>query len=202
MTAQAESIKRSIDNISAKDTYIQDLRAAVMHRDSVNLAALMELKATMGGYNDADVHIHIDEGVLYVDLSDSLLFGGDSTGYMIAAKAKPVLSRLARVLDDQSEVQFSVEGNTDSLSDAQDSLMNSWDLSVKRAVAVVRVLQNDYHILPTRMTACGRGEYMANRRTRVIIQPALDRLLRVLEHKGGQEPAQAAPASAPAGTGF
>ena len=212
-SAQAESIKRSFDNMSAKDSYIMDLQAALKHRDSVNLAVLMNLKVGLGSFGE-DVNIKLDKGEVHVDLADRLLFNSDSNSvsYMINDKAKGVLGRLARVLNEQPDLEFIVEGNTDSLSLSQDTLLDSWDLSVKRATSVVRMLQNNYSITPMRMTAAGRGEYlpvttndtsegrMANRHTRIIILPQLDPLLRLLEHRQGQG-GSPAPAAATAVSG-
>jgi chemotaxis protein MotB len=204
-SSQAESIKRSLDNIGAKDAYIMDLRAAVSTRDSMNLVVLLDLKATLGAQSGVD--IKLEKGELCVDLSDSLLFNADSNSYMLNVKAKAVLGRLARVMRDQPEAAFEVEGHTDSIAlSALDGAPDNWDISVMRATAIVRALQNDYHIAPTRMTAAGRSEYMpvapndtpegrsANRRTRIIILPQADRLNGLLSHKVGED---ASPVPAP-----
>jgi chemotaxis protein MotB len=207
--AQAESVKKSMDNIGAKDEYIQDLRSAVAHRDSVNLVALMNLKAYLGNQGQ-DVVIKLEKGEVHVDLSDSLLFNGDSTGYTVSEKAKPVLARLAKVLNNQPDIEFMVEGHTDSIPYAQGALFDNWDLSVKRATSVVRILQSQYNVSPARMTAAGRSEYInvasndtpeglaANRRTRIIIFPQLDRLINLLERKQGQAAPPATPTEEPA----
>ncbi len=204
-SAQAESIKRSFDNMSAKDSYIMDLQAALKHRDSVNLAVLMNLKVALGSFGE-DVNIKLDKGEVHVDLADRLLFNSDSNSvsYVVNDKAKAVLGRLARALNEQPDIEFMVEGNTDSISFSQDTLLDNWDVSVRRATAVVRMLQNNYSVTPMRMTAAGRGEYlpvasndtlegrMANRHTRIIILPQLDPLLRLLEHRPGQRGSPAA----------
>ena len=206
-SAQAESIKKSLDNIGAKDMYIQDLQSAIAHRDSVNLVVLLDLKATLGGFGDQDVSIKVEKGIVYVDLSDKILFNSDSNSYTFTDKAKTVLGRLARVLNDQPDIELMVEGHTDSIAYPQDPLLDNWDLSVKRATSIVRVLQHDYNISPARMTAAGRGEYItvasndteegraANRRTRIVILPQLEQLLKVLEHRQGQGNAPASAAS-------
>ena len=195
-SAQAESIKKSMDNMGAKDDYIRDLRSALSHRDSVNLVVVMNLKATLGGFGDQDVKIVVEKGSVYVDLSDSLLFSSDSNSYTLTNKARTVLGRMARALNDQPDIEFMVEGHTDSIAYPQDALPDNWDLSVKRATSVVRVLQNEYHVSPIRMTAAGRSEFVtvapndspegraANRRTRIVILPQLDQLLKVLERRG------------------
>jgi len=193
-SAQAESIQKSLDNIGAKDTYIRNLQSAVSHRDSINLAVLMELKSMLGGFGE-DVKIKVEKGEVYLDLSDKLLFNSDSNSYNIGEKAKGILSRLARVITDQPNIDVLVEGHTDSVYFLQDPLVDNWDLSVKRATSVVRSLQNDYNISPLRMTAAGRGEYgiiagndtpegrAANRRTRVVIIPHAEQLEKLLDHK-------------------
>ncbi|WP_431214010.1 OmpA/MotB family protein [Puia sp. P3] len=146
-SAQAESIKKSIDNINSKDDYLQTLQMAVSRRDSTNLAVLIELKAAMGSLGE-DVHIRVLRGLVNVDFSDKLLFSSDSNSYVFGEKAKQAVGRLARVLNDHPEVSCIVEGNTDSIAYPQDILLDNWDLSVKRATAIVRSLQNDYNISP------------------------------------------------------
>ena len=206
-SSQAESIKKSLDNMGAKDTYLRALQLALSRRDSANLAILMYLKASMGSFGEQDVSIKLEKGTVTVDLSDKILFSSDSNSYVVSDKAKGVLSRLARMFNDQPELEFIVEGHTDSVSYPTDVLPDNWDLSVKRATSVVRMLQNEYHVSPIRMTAAGRSEYVtlaandtpegqaANRRTRIIILPQLDPLLKLLERRQGQaEPAEQAPA--------
>ena len=212
-SSQAESIKRSLDNIGAKDAYIMDLRMAVSHRDSINLVVLLDLKGTIGA--QPGVSIRNEKGTLSLDLADSLLFNSDSNSYTLNDKAKSVLGRLARVLHDQPDIEFVVEGHTDSIApNPQDSASapDNWDLSVRRATSIVRTLQNDYHIAPTRMTAAGRSEYIpvasndtpegraANRRTRIVIIPQADPLTRLLKQKQGEDAPSPAPVQAVSGS--
>jgi len=190
---QAESIKKSLENIGAKDTYIQDLQAALARRDSLNLALVMNLKGVLGNLNDEDINIKIEKGVIYVDISDKMLFNTGS--YVVRDKARDVLGKVAIVLKNQPDIEFMVEGHTDTVPYAQGVLLDNWDLSVKRATSVVRILQTQYQIPPARMTAAGRGEYVSvasndtaegravNRRTRIVILPQLDQFFKLLERK-------------------
>ncbi|HVV71460.1 MAG TPA: OmpA family protein [Verrucomicrobiae bacterium] len=208
--AQAESIKKSIDNMGAQDTYMMALHYAIARRDSVNMALVLELKAAIGGYSDQGLQIKLDQGTVHVDLTDSLLFGGDTTSYTVTDAAKQVLSRMSRVINDQPSVDFTIEGHTDSLTDAQDSLMDSWDLSTKRATAIARLMQTQYRVSPGRITAAGRGEFAAstimdsaqaataNRITRFVFAPQMEEVLRLLEHRQSQPAPTPAPAPAPA----
>src|SRR5579872_2325089 len=72
--AQAESIKKSLDNIGTKDIYIQNLQQELAHKDSLNMALVMNLKGALADVNDQDVNIKVDKGVVYIDISDKLLF--------------------------------------------------------------------------------------------------------------------------------
>ena len=193
--AQAESIKKSLDNIGAKDLYIQGLQSSMARKDSINMNLVMNLKGAIGDLNDGDINVKVDKGVVYVDISDKLLFKSGS--FTITDKAKVVLGKVAKVLAAQPAIEFMVEGHTDSkqLISGGNLMEDNWDLSVKRATTIVRVLQDTYGIDPKRMTAAGRSEYIplvendtpdhraANRRTRIVILPQLDQFFQLLEKK-------------------
>lgn len=191
--AQAESIKKSLENIGAKDLYIQDLQGSIARKDSLNMALVMNLKGAIGNLDDKDINIKVDKGVVYVDISDKLLF--KSASYEVTDRAKTVLGKVAKVLNAQPEIEFLVEGHTDSLPINITGIQDNWDLSVKRATTVVRILQQTYGLDPKRMTAAGRSQYLplasnttaegrsANRRTRIVILPQLDQFFKLLEPK-------------------
>lgn len=191
--SQAESIKKSLDNIGAKDVYIQDLQTAMARKDSLNMALVMNLKGAIGNMNDQDINIKVEKGVIYIDISDKLLFKSGS--YEVTDKAKEVLGKVAMVLKNQSDIEFMVEGHTDNVPFSRGMLLDNWDLSVKRATSVVRILQNKYGLQPDHITAAGRSEYVsvasndspegrtANRRTRIVILPQLDQFFKLLEKK-------------------
>lgn len=191
--AQAESIKKSLDNIGAKDMYIRDLQGSIARKDSLNMALVMNLKGAIGNLDDKDINIKVDKGVVYVDISDKLLF--KSASYDVTDRAKEVLGKVAKVLNNQPDIEFMVEGHTDSLPIRTAGIQDNWDLSVKRATTIVRILQDTYGVDPKRMTAAGRSQYLpladntsaegraANRRTRIVILPQLDQFFKLLETK-------------------
>jgi len=191
--SQAESIKKSLENIGAKDIYIRDLQGSIAHKDSLNMALVMNLKGAIGNLDDKDINIKVDKSVVYIDISDKLLFKSGS--YTVTDKAKEVLGKVAKVLNAQPDIEFLVEGHTDSLSISSPGITDNWDLSVKRATSVVRILQDTYGLDPKRMTAAGRSQYLpvadnstnegraANRRTRIVILPQLDQFFKLLERK-------------------
>lgn len=191
---QAESIRKSMENIGAKDSYIQTLQQQMAHKDSLNMALVMNLKGAIGNLDDEDINIKVDKGVVYIDISDKLLF---TTGkYEVTNQAKTVLGKVATVLKNQPDIEFMVEGHTDNVPlKGSGAMLDNWDLSVKRATAVVRILQKEYGLDPTKMAAAGRGEFKpitdnstkegkaSNRRTRIVILPQLDQFFQLLETK-------------------
>jgi len=196
---QAESIKQSLQNIGAKDAYIQNLQQQMAYKDSLNMVLVMNLKGAIGNMDDQDINIKVDKGVVYIDISDKLLF--KSGKYEVSDMAKVVLGKVAMVLKNQPDIEFMVEGHTDNVAFKGNAvLIDNWDLSVKRATTVVRLLQKEYGLDPMKMAAAGRGEYhpvadnatpegkALNRRTRIVILPKLDQFFQLLEPKkeGGQ----------------
>ena len=188
---QAESIKKSMDNIGAKDVYIQNLQQQMARKDSLNMALVMNLKGAIGNMADEDINIKVDKGVVFIDISDKLLFKSGS--YDVTDRAKEVLGKVALVLKNQPDIEFMVEGHTDNVPFSKGVLVDNWDLSTKRATTVVRLLQKQYGLDPAKMAAAGRSEYhpvssndtnegkSANRRTRIVILPQLDQFFKLLE---------------------
>ena len=197
-SSQAESIKKSLDNIGAKDAYIQGLQTALARKDSLNMVLMMNLKGALNDVNDTDVEIKVEKGVVFISISDKMLFKSGSAE--VTDRATTVLSKVAQVLNSKPEIEFMVEGHTDNVAIKNNCIADNWDLSVKRATSVVRLLQNKFGIDPKRMTAGGRGEFVplqpndtvegksANRRTRIVILPQLDQFFQLLEKPQGTHP--------------
>jgi len=191
---QAESVKRSLENLGAKDAYIQDLQSAMARKDSLNMALVMNLKSALADVNDEDVNIQVEKGVVFISISDKLLFKSGSS--VVSNAAMTVLAKVAKVLNANPQLEILIEGHTDSVPIKNNCIVDNWDLSVKRATSVTRILQNEYGIEPVRMTAGGKSEYTplvsndtaegraSNRRTRIVILPQLDQFFKLLEKKG------------------
>jgi chemotaxis protein MotB len=190
---QSESIKKSLENIGAKDLFIQDLQKEMSRKDSLNMALVLNLKGALKDINDDDVQIKVEGSAVFISISDKMLFRSGS--YEITPKAKEVLGKVAAVIKAQPEVQFMVEGHTDNKPISTGFIKDNWDLSVLRSTAVVRILQKNYGVDPSRMIAAGRSEYVSiqpnttadgrasNRRTRIVILPQLDQFFKLLEPK-------------------
>jgi chemotaxis protein MotB len=190
----AESIKHSLETLSKQYGFIEDLTQKIQTKDSINLALVMNLKRSLTDVNDEDVKIEIREGVVYVSISDKMLFASGSA--RINKTADRVLGKLANVLNNNQDLGIVVEGHTDNVPMGGDCVADNWDLSVLRATSVVRAMTKQYGVAPERLTASGHGEFMpkqdnssaegraANRRTEIIIAPRLDQFFKMVEPEG------------------
>lgn len=186
-----DNIKETLKQLEGKDKYLRLLQAARTKTDSINLALAVNLKKVLkDGIDDEDINIEVDKTVVFINLSDKMLFTTGS--YTINEKAKTTLGKIAKIIETKQDFEVMVEGYTDSLAVSKECIQDNWDLSVKRSLAVVRVLQEQYNIDPNRLIASGRGQYNAlesnataagrakNRRTRIIIMPKLNQFYDLL----------------------
>ncbi|MDB5196232.1 MAG: rane protein, partial [Flaviaesturariibacter sp.] len=150
-TSQAESIRKSLENIGSKDNYIQELQRSLSRKDSLNMALVMNLKSALRDINDTDIEIKVEKSAVYISISDKLLFKSGS--YIVSDAAMTVLGKVAAVLNSKPDIEFLVEGHTDNVPIKGGELLDNWDLSTKRATSVVRILQNQFKLDPRRMTA-------------------------------------------------
>jgi len=185
------NIDKTLSQMEQKDKYINLLRAARTKTDSLNLALALNLtKVLATGIEDQDVEVKVDKTVVMVNLSDKMLFSSGSA--KVTAKANAVLEKIAQIVKSRPELEVMVEGYTDNVAINTDCMTDNWDLSVKRATSVVRVMQQTFNIDPNKLIAAGRGEFNAltsnstpegrtsNRRTRIILMPKLDQLYDLL----------------------
>jgi len=197
-TKGAENLEKSLESLQEKDLTIRKLQDAITRRDSVNLSLVQSLKGVLGNLDDSDIEISVEKGVVFVSISDKLLFSSGS--YNVTAKAKEVLGKVAKVVNNKPDFEFMVEGHTDNVPYRNGVLLDNWDLSAKRATSIVRILQNDFGVDPARMTAAGRSYYIPlvsndtaadrarNRRTRIVVLPKLDQFYSMIE-EGMSDPA-------------
>ncbi len=192
----AESIRKSLDALNEQGKYIKDLNSTIQRKDSINLSLVMNLKRSLADVNDEDVTVEVKKGVVYISISDKLMFASGSS--VINSKAEAVLAKVAKVINDHKDLDILVEGHTDSVPISTDCIKDNWDLSAKRATSVVRLLQTRFSVDPERMTAGGRGEFepqaenkskdgrKMNRRTEIIVTPKLDQFFNLLAPPSGK----------------
>jgi len=181
------NISKLADQISASDKYIQHLVNVKNKSDSLNMVLTTNLTRSLSPDEMRDVDVKVLKGVVYISLSDNMLYKSGS--YEISDKAGTTLSKIAKIITDYSTYDVLIEGNTDNVPISQPNIRNNWDLSALRASSVVQALQNNYAVDPKRLTAGGRGQYnpvadnstdagkSQNRRTQIIITPKLDQFM-------------------------
>ncbi|MBK1441839.1 OmpA family protein [Parapedobacter sp. ISTM3] len=185
------NIAKLVDEINASNRYIQHLVNTKNKSDSLNMVLTNRLTRSLSREEMRDVDVQVLKGVVYISLSDNMLYKSGS--YEISERAGETLSKIAKIIMDYSDYEVLVEGNTDNVPISQRNIRNNWDLSVLRGSSVVQALQNDYGVDPKRLTAAGRGEYnpiasndtesgrTRNRRTQIIITPKLDQFMELID---------------------
>ena len=187
-----DNIKETLIQLSKKDQYIKYIRKAMTKKDSLNLAVAFHLKKELKeGLDDKDIEINVEKTVVFISISDKLLFKSGS--FNVTDKAYKVLEKVATVVNGQPNMDVMIEGHTDSKSIKTKTIQDNWDLSAKRATSIARILQFKYNVTPGRLIAAGRSSYVPlvpntsdanrakNRRTKIIIMPRLDQFFDLLE---------------------
>lgn len=192
LTVMSKNTKEKMKKTIAKMDP-EKVKGAETLEDSINLAISYNLKQniTEGGDED-DIDISVDETVVMINVSDKLLFGSGS--YRVTKEAQPLLKKLAEVINSEPAMEVMIEGHTDDRKMVKESyIQDNWDLSVRRATSIVRILQDKYNVDPAKLIAAGRSSYQPlvensnkdnmskNRRTRIVIIPNLDKFFAMLE---------------------
>lgn len=185
----AENLEKTLESLQERDLKINRLQDAITKKDSITLAIVSSLKKAVG-IDDPDIEVNVEKGVVYISISDKLLF--KSASYNLTARAKTVLEKVAKVINDKPNFEAMIEGHTDSKSYSNGVLLDNWDLSVKRSTSVIRELQKN-GVDPTQLVAAGRSSYAPvtdnetssgrakNRRTKVILLPKVDQFYDMVE---------------------
>lgn len=190
-TKGAQNIEKALETIKEKDLKISRMQDALTKKDSVTLALVTSLKSSVG-ISDPDIEVNVEKGVVFISIADKLLFKSGS--YVVSERAKEILAKVAKVVNDKPTFECMVEGHTDNVPFTGNAvLLDNWDLSVKRSTAIIRVLTKDLGVKPSQLIAAGRGEFVPlvdnasaenrakNRRTRIVVLPKIDEFYEMIE---------------------
>ncbi|MBT8273569.1 MAG: OmpA family protein [Bacteroidia bacterium] len=187
----AENIEKTLESLREKDLKITRLQDAVTKKDSVMLALVTSLKKEVG-ISDPDIEINVEKGVVFISIADKLLFKSGS--YTVTSRAQDILAKVAKVINSKPNFEAMVEAHTDNVPYQKGLLLDNWDLSVKRATSVVRVLE-DLKVNPAQLIASGRSYHVPlvandtaenrskNRRTRIVVLPKIDEFYEMIENE-------------------
>lgn len=192
LTVKEEKLKKLTTELELREKRVNELEAMISRKDSLVTALKNKVKDALLGFENNGLTIEQKNGKVYVSLDESLLFSSGS--YAVGTKGVDVLKKLAKVLEQNQDINILVEGHTDNVPlNGKGDVADNWDLSVKRATSVVKIITTNSSVNPKRLTAAGRGEYIPldmtntgdgrkkNRRTEIILSPKLDELLQLLE---------------------
>ena len=190
-TQGAQNIEKALETIKEKDIKITRMQDALTKKDSVTLALVTSLKSSVG-ISDPDIEVNVEKGVVFISIADKLLFKSGS--YVVSERAKEVLAKVAKVVNDKPTFECMVEGHTDNVPFTGNAyLTDNWDLSVKRSTAIIRVLTKELKVNPAQLIAAGRSEFIPlvennsaenrakNRRTRIVVLPKIDEFYDMIE---------------------
>jgi chemotaxis protein MotB len=187
----ADNLEKTLESLQERDLKINRLQDAITKKDSITLAIVSSLKKSVG-IDDPDIEINVEKGVVFISIADKLLF--QSGSYIVTNKAKTVLEKVAKVINDKPNFEAMIEGHTDSRSYSNGVLVDNWDLSVKRSTSIIRELQS-MGVNPAQLIAAGRSSYVPltdndtalnrakNRRTRVVVLPKIDQFYEMIENE-------------------
>jgi len=178
--------------LDEKNARLVELEEILFKKDSVVNALKDKVSNALLGFTDMGLAVEMKNGKVYVSLDEELLFKSGST--VVDPKGVSALKKLAEVLEVNRDINITVEGHTDDVPYISSStIQDNWDLSVKRATAIVRILMKNSNIEGSRILAAGRSKYQPvinskapdarkkNRRTEIILTPKLDELFQILE---------------------
>ena len=187
----ADNLEKTLESLQERDLKINRLQDAITKKDSITLAIVSSLKKSVG-IDDPDIEINVEKGVVFISIADKLLFKSGS--YVVTEKAKGVLEKVAKVINDKPDFEAMIEGHTDNRSYSNGVLVDNWDLSIKRSTSVIRILQG-MGVNPAQLIAAGRSSYVPltdndtamnrakNRRTRVVVLPKIDQFYEMIENE-------------------
>ena len=187
----AQNLEKSLESLKERDLKITRLQDALTRKDSVTLAIVTSLKKEVG-INDPDIEVNVEKGVVFISIADKLLFKSGS--YNVTVRANEVLGKVAKVINSKPNFEAMVESHTDNVSYSKPPLLDNWDLSVKRATSVVRVLES-LGVNSQQLIAAGRSSYVPlvendtaenrakNRRTRIVVLPKIDQFYEMIEEE-------------------
>ena len=187
----ATNLEKSLESLREKDLKINRLQDALNKKDSVTLALVTSLKKEVG-LDDEDIEINVEKGVVFISLSDKMLFNTGS--YNITPRAKEILGKVATVINSKPDFEALIEGHTDDVPYQKGVLLDNWDLSAKRSTAIVRELV-ELGANPAQLIAAGRSEYVplvpndtaenrsTNRRTKIYVLPKIDQFYTMIDEE-------------------
>jgi chemotaxis protein MotB len=186
---QQNKLTQSQKDLQSQKQKLEQLQNLLNQQKAASEELKNKMAEALKGFNSNELTVYQKDGKVYVSLSENLLFPSGSA--VVNPKGVDALSKLAAVLNLNSDVAVNIEGHTDSIP-IRGRYQDNWDLSTARANSIVRILTNNYKVDPTRIVSSGHSYYepvasnstpegrAKNRRTEIILSPKLDEMYKLL----------------------
>lgn len=187
-SARLEQLKKELNLRSQR---VDELESIIAQKDQAMTALKDAVSRALTDFEGKGLTIEQRNGKVYVSMENKLLF--ESGSWSVGTEGRKAVKKLANVLGDNPDIAVLIEGHTDNAPySGNGQIKNNWDLSTKRATAIVSILQQNRRIKANNLTAAGRGEYSPianndssegkakNRRIEVILTPKLDAISKLL----------------------
>ncbi|TXI69298.1 OmpA family protein [Flavobacterium sp. UBA6195] len=193
LVAEQDRLNKLKKDLEASSTRLAELEKMMADKD----AAMKKLKETLSkslkAFEGKGLTVTERDGKVYVSMENKLLF--ESGSWTVGAEGKKAVDLVGKVLGDNPDISVLIEGHTDNdkiTGSIGGGVENNWDLSTKRATAIVNILSANAKVKKENLTAAGRGEYAPlmsnetaegkakNRRIEIILTPKLDEISKML----------------------
>lgn len=187
--ARLEALKKELEDRSQR---VAELERVIASKDAAMTNLKNAISKALTNFEGKGLTVEQRNGKVYVSMENKLLF--ESGSWAVGTNGKEAVKQLGNVLAENPDIAILIEGHTDNVPyTGSGQLSGNWDLSTKRATAIVNILRENPAINPENLTAAGRGEYAPiasndtaegrakNRRIEVILTPKLDEISKLLE---------------------
>ncbi len=192
LSAERSDLDSLQNELASKIARVNELERVIANKEALLSKLKSSLSKALLSFDGKGLTVEQRNGKVYVSMENKLLFKSGS--WAVGSEGKQAIKQLAMVLEENKDISVLIEGHTDDDPYVGDSkLSGNWDLSVKRATAIVRLLLQNKGVMPENITAAGKGEYSPvvpnssadnrskNRRIEVILAPKLDEIGKLLQ---------------------
>ncbi len=188
--ASANQLNMTKEQIAAQRKRLAQLQGLIDNQQRATEALRKKIADALVGFNNDELSITTKNGRVYISMQETLLFPSGSA--KVNPKGKEALSKVASVLNNNSDINIDIEGHTDSVPIHNKTYADNWALSVSRSTSIAHVLIDEYRVSPRKLIASGRSYYdpiatnenpggrALNRRTEIILEPKLDELMELM----------------------
>ena len=191
LALESDRLEKIQNELAQRSNQINELQGLIDAKEAQMQQLKNAISSALLNFEGKGLTVVQKNGKIYVSMENKLLF--DSGSWAVGSEGKVAVEQLAIVLSKNPDINVLIEGHTDNVPYAGATIIDNWDLSVKRATAIVRILQNK-GVNPTQITAAGRSEYVMvgsnatpegkakNRRIEIILAPNLDEISKLLNN--------------------